>query len=571
MWRSITQEWARKAENHKNKMTLETILEEYKHHWKVFSEEESKSFPPAREEDMSIKLKEGAPPVINCKVYSLSQEECVQLQKFLATEMELAQIKEKPSPYTSPVYFINKKDSTEKCIIMDYRKLNKWTVHDNNLLPNIWEALENLQGKNLFLKFDICLGYNNIWIKEEDQYKAAFKTNYGTYILQVMYFGLMNALSFFQRVMHWDFRPLLQKYPENLKNYYMNDWWVTTADTKKGCWLHKQIIHEFLDLMEEKSYFLKASKMQFERPQMEILGWQVGGGCIRIDPSKVAGIAEWPRKLKNVKEVRSTLGVLGYQQPFIKNFATIAWPLHNLTKKNVPFEWTQECTDALEQLIQVVILDPVLYQPNFSKQFKLEVDASLFGVGMMLFQRNAQNRWRPVSYYSVALNAAKRNYNIWDREFLGMIKGLKHNWHLLVGSLHKAVILMDHENLGHYWHPQKINRWVTRYLHYMADFDLELRHIPRANNKADALSHQPDHDDGSWDNEKIVALPDSLFAWAIEMGTLDKKIWDQQQVDKDIWTKWKRVQKCTEEEGALFKDGALVVTAGEQLYKDILL
>ena len=103
--------------------------------------------------------------------------------------------------------------------------------------------------------------------------------------------------------------------------------------------------------MERKSYFLKISKTKFEEPQMEIQGWQVGAGGICIDPSKVAGIQDWPRQLKDVKQVQSTLGVLGYQCPFIKNFAAIAQPLHDLTKKDVPFNWTQECTDALEQLI----------------------------------------------------------------------------------------------------------------------------------------------------------------------------------------------------------------------------
>ena len=105
----------------------------------------------------------------------------------------------------------------------------------------------------------------------------------------------------------------------------------------------------------------------------------------------------------------------------------------------------------------------------------------------------------------------------------------------------------------------------------MVDFNLELQHIPRVNNKADALSRRPDHDDSSRNNEEIIALPDSLFAWAIEMGTLDKKIQDRQQINKDLWAEWKRVHKCTEEKGALFKDGALVVMTGEQLYKDILL
>ena len=120
----------------------------------------------------------------------------------MAKELELGRIKEGPFPYTSPVYFINKKDSEEKCIIMDYREVNKWMVWDNNPLPNIREALENLRNKTLFSKFNICWGYNNIRIAKEDLYKAAFKIKDGTFIPQVMYFGLINALPFFQRMMH---------------------------------------------------------------------------------------------------------------------------------------------------------------------------------------------------------------------------------------------------------------------------------------------------------------------------------------------------------------------------------
>ena len=111
---------------------------------------------------MTIPLKEGSPDVINCKVYPLTREERELLEKFLAKELELGRIKEGPSLYTSPVYFINKKDSEEKQIIMDYRKVNKWTICDNNPLPNIREALENLRNKTLFSKFDIHWGYNNI-------------------------------------------------------------------------------------------------------------------------------------------------------------------------------------------------------------------------------------------------------------------------------------------------------------------------------------------------------------------------------------------------------------------------
>ena len=186
---------------------------------------------------MTIPLKEGSPDVINCKIYPLTHEERGLLEKFLAKELELGRIKEGPLPYTSPVYFINKKDSEEKCIIMDYHEVNKWTVRDNNPLPNIREALENPRNKMLFSKFDIHWRYNNIQITKGDQYKAAFKMKHGTFIPQVMYFGLKNAPPFFQRMMPRDFRELLQRYPKNLRNY-MDNWWIATDNTPEGMALH---------------------------------------------------------------------------------------------------------------------------------------------------------------------------------------------------------------------------------------------------------------------------------------------------------------------------------------------
>jgi hypothetical protein len=274
---NIAQEWAQKADQEKVHLTLHTIPKEYQRHRKVFSEEEACQFPPARSEDMTIKLTPDTPKELNCKVYPLSKDERELLQKWILEEEELGRIYEGPSPYTAPVYFINKKDSSEKRIIMDYHQLNKHTVRDNNPLPNIQSALERLHGKLLFSKFDIRWGYNNIRIAEEDQHKAAFKTPQGTYVPRVMYFGLTNAPPFFQRTMHRDFCPLLQKYPENLGNY-MDDWWIATANDKEGRKLHKQMVHEFLDKMEECLYFLKPKKCQFEKEEMEILGWLVGGG-----------------------------------------------------------------------------------------------------------------------------------------------------------------------------------------------------------------------------------------------------------------------------------------------------
>jgi len=94
--------------------------------------------------------------------------------------------------------------------------------------------------------------------------------------------------------------------------------------------------------------------------RIDFLGWIVEAGTIKPDPAKVQGLKEWPRELHSMAEVRSTMGVIGYQRPFIPNFSAIAKPILNLTKKNQPFEWTQECTKALDTLINIITSDPIL-------------------------------------------------------------------------------------------------------------------------------------------------------------------------------------------------------------------
>jgi hypothetical protein len=108
---NVAQQWVQEAEKGKVHLTLETIPEEYRRHAKVFSEEEAKRFPPDREENMTIKLKDDAPDVINCKIYPLTRDKRELLQKWILDEEALGRIYTGSSPYTAPVYFIGKKDS----------------------------------------------------------------------------------------------------------------------------------------------------------------------------------------------------------------------------------------------------------------------------------------------------------------------------------------------------------------------------------------------------------------------------------------------------------------------------
>ena len=115
------------------------------------------------------------------------------------------------------------------------------------------------------------------------------------------------------------------------------------------------------------------------------------------------------------------MGVFGYNQPFIYNYAGKARPLTCLTKKDVPFEWTPACTQAIKELKAAVRSDPVLIRPDHAKPFTLEVDASQYALGAILSQKDEKGKMQPVGHYSKTLIPAERNYDVYDRELLALV------------------------------------------------------------------------------------------------------------------------------------------------------
>src|ERR1700744_5143862 len=350
----------------------------------------------------------------------------------------------------------------------------------------------------------------------------------------VMLFGLCNSPTTFCRAMARTFQPLTNKYPSELF-VYVDDILIATDDNIKR---HRQIIHDVLDLLEEESYFLHPTKCTFEQRRVEYLGVVVEGGKMLPDPKKMSALKDWPCTLSTVKEVRSILGVLGYQRPFIPHYADIAQPLVALTKKNHPFAWTPECTNALNKLIDIILANPALQQPDLSRPFYLQVDASAFATGSILTQKDDRGKHVAVALHSQTFNEVERNYDIHDRELLAIFRGLTNNRHLLLSSRFPVTVLTDHKNLEYYHHPHHINQRVARYLPQLADYNFTLHHIPGSTNKADPLSRRPDYDNGADDNADILVLPPHLFARATSFSSLDDRAHALQLLHPDVLKTW---------------------------------
>ena len=176
---------------------IEVVLPEWcKDFEDVFSEKSHEKLPPHRPYDHTIDLKPNFVPKI-AKVYPLNPLEMETCKSFVEEHLKMGRIVPSKSPQASPFFFVPKKNGTLRPC-QDYQYLNFFTIRNTYPLPLIPELIDDMKDSNLFTKFDIRWGYNNIWIREEDQWKAAFITPLGLFEPTVMFFSFSNAPPTFQ-------------------------------------------------------------------------------------------------------------------------------------------------------------------------------------------------------------------------------------------------------------------------------------------------------------------------------------------------------------------------------------
>ena len=190
--------------------------------------------------------------------------------------------------------------------------------------------------------------------------------------------------------------------------------------------------------------------------EVEFLEVVIGLEGIKMEKEKVKGVLEWPT-LKCVKDVQRFLGLANYYRQFIEGFAMVARPLHDLVKKGKKWEWMEREEKAFTELKERFTKEPVLAAPDIDKKMRMEVDALDYATGGVLSMECGDGLWRPVVFLSKSLNEIKRNYEIYDKEMLAIIRGLEVWRHLLEGVQYKFEIWTDHKNLEYFMKAQKLN------------------------------------------------------------------------------------------------------------------
>jgi len=407
------------------------LVSEQFYKWiKVFGKKQSERMPTRKIYDHAIDMKEEFVPRKG-KVYLLSREKREEVYEFIQEQLRKGYIRPLKSPQMAPVFFVGKKDG-KKRMVQDYRYLNEWTIKNNYPLPLISDVVENIGTKKVFIKMDLRWGYNNVWIKERDKWKAAFTMPEGSFKPTVMFFGLTNSSATFQAMMNELLRDLINT---GKVAAFIDDVIVGT-ETEEG---HDKIVAEIIKRLEENDLYVKLEKCKWKVREVGFLGVVIGSNGIKMEEEKVKGVLNWPTP-KCVKVVQKFLGLANYYHRFIKGFTSIARPLYNMVKKDQKWNWTERQEEAFRELKKRFTKEPVLAAPDLDKKMRMEVDVSDYATGGVLSIECEDKLWRPVVFLSKSLNEMERNYKIYDKEMLAIIRGLE-NWrHLLKGTHFKFEI-----------------------------------------------------------------------------------------------------------------------------------
>ena len=146
-------------------------------------------------------------------------------------------------------------------------------------------------------------------------------------------------------------------------------------------------------------------------------------------------------------ENRTFQGFANFYRHFIPNFSKIARPHNDLLKTGVKWHWEEQQQKAFEEIKRLIMSKPVLHQPDQTKPFKVEVDASNCAMGTVLMQQDEKNILHPIAFFSKSMNEAQHNYDIYNKELLGLQEMLRHWCQYLFQPQHKVWIYTNHANL----------------------------------------------------------------------------------------------------------------------------
>ena len=445
---------------------------------KIFSHKESKLTPCLVQ---PIKIITEGPPICQ-RAYRAPLMKRNEISKAVDDMLAQGIIQPSCSPWASPVTLVPKPDGSIRFCV-DYRKLNQVSKKDRYPVPLASDCFDLMQGTSVFSTIDLRSGFHQVTVDPADREKTAFICHRGLFEFVRMPFGLANGPSHFQRAMDYVFRDLLGK----CVMVYIDDIVIFSKNLDE----HIEHLQLVLSRLAEYGLQIKPEKCKFAKSEIKLLGYILNEKGIKANPEKTAAIAKMPPP-RTVKQVRSFLGMAGYYRQCIQNYADLAQPLTELTRKRKRFYWSPVCQQAFDKLKQALISDSIVRHPRVDLPYQLYTDASNHCVGAILCQTHEDGTEYVVQYLSHQLSGVQCRWATIEKEAYAVVYALQKLRAYLYGA--DFVIYTDHKPLLCLFSKSMANTKIQRWAILLAEYGATIRYKPGSSNiRADMLSRLSPH------------------------------------------------------------------------------
>ena len=504
-----THEWTKEI-NISDKLSIQERLEILLlivKHQKAFS---TSKFDLGLTKEIEFEIKTTNTAPITVPPYRLAYQKKQILKDLIPEMLEAKIIEPSVSNWNNPIVLVRKQNG-EYRLCIDMRKINEVTVPMNLPIPNITECLDILKDKNFFSSLDLNSAYHQIQIKKEDRHKTAFMINNRKYQYRTMLFGAKNAPFYWAYLMErvlgsMNFLKLL---------VYLDDILVFSKEFST----HLSRLQETFEKLISANLKLKPAKCSFAHSQTKFLGFIISRRGMIPNPMKIRAITKIARP-RCLREVQRFNGLLNFYSRWLSNWQKTALPLTELTKKNVPFIWTEACETSFNILKAQLCNAPVLQGPDFQRKFIVSCDASLSSSGASLIQKGDMGREYVIAYYSKKFSPTEFRYGATEKELLSLLNAIEFFKNYIWGR--HFTVRTDCKALTYYINLKVTQARGARWRTMLGEYDFDLEHVPgKEHVEADYLSRTPEND---WKID-IYKNPRTVIYLSEEVDLEDIKIW----------------------------------------------
>ena len=303
------------------KAAIGKVTEAYSEFIPIMTAEMAEVLPEHSAYDHAIDLKEGTRPPWG-PIYPLNEKELEELRNWLKKMTDMGAVRQSKFAYSSPMLFLAKGHGRGLRLCIDYRGINKIMVPNRYPLPNMDELKKRIRGAKWFNKIDLKNGYHLIRIKKGDEWKTAFRCQYGLLEYTVIPFGLVNAPATFQGIINNVFRDML----DQGMSAFMDDF-IMWDGTRLGL---DEITRDMLRRLRDNRLCIAPDKCEWVQHQIEFLGYIVSGKEVEMTEEKVETLKKI-EPVKTLKDAQHLLDFANFYRRFIKDYSKIILPITNST------------------------------------------------------------------------------------------------------------------------------------------------------------------------------------------------------------------------------------------------